>query len=67
MAAGVVDEPADRVANMGIPTGGTSAQVEIDAFRPTNRIAMLVETAHCEVPVIEIHSNYRAFGADFTV
>ncbi len=47
-----VDEPGDRVPDLGIPACGRPGKVEIDAVRSADRVAMGVEASHREVVAV---------------
>jgi len=57
MAAGVVDQPCDCVADLSVATRGRSRQVNVDACRGADRVTVFVETAQRQMPGVEVHAD----------
>ena len=60
VAQGVVDEPGDRVPDLGIAAGAGAGKVEVDARWCTDRVPVRVESSHGKVSVVEVHGQHRA-------
>lgn len=52
--SGVADEADDGVPDLGVAAGGTASEAELDPLGPADRVAVGVELADGEVPVVEV-------------
>jgi hypothetical protein len=56
----VVDQRCDGVADLRVTTGTAAGQIDVDVPRSAGGVAVFVEAAQCQVPVVEIHPDNRA-------
>jgi hypothetical protein len=67
MGARVADQPGDRMARLGIAACRGAGQVDVDAVRSAERVAVGVEAAQPQVALIEIDTHGRAVCPDSRV
>jgi len=60
---GVADEADDGVPDLGVTAGGDAGEAELDPLGASDWVAVRVEAADGEVPVIEVHRHDRPGSA----
>lgn len=59
VAAGVAQQLSDGVAHLRVAARRAASQVDVDPYRCSDRVAVCVEAAQRQMPVVEIHSDDR--------